>query len=158
MLGFQRSAFIQTSGAIKIRAKNWHDSARIFLLRWGRPDRSLIARGRPFIEAVVMNWFILVVAGLLEIIWAIGLKYTEGYTRLWPTVTTVICLSASFILLGISMKTLPVGTAYAIWVGIGAAGTAKLDIMLFDESAALLKLVSLALICAGVVGLKLAHA
>ncbi|MGA0934367.1 MAG: quaternary ammonium compound efflux SMR transporter SugE [Pseudohongiellaceae bacterium] len=105
-----------------------------------------------------MNWFILVIAGLLEIIWAIGLKYTEGYTRLWPTVTTVICLSASFILLGISMQTLPVGTAYAIWVGIGAAGTAILDIMLFDESAALLKLVSLALICAGVVGLKLAHA
>lgn len=105
-----------------------------------------------------MNWFILVIAGLLEIIWAIGLKYTESYTRLWPTVTTVICLSASFILLGISMKTLPVGTAYAIWVGIGAAGTAILDIMLFDESAALLKLVSLALICAGVVGLKLAHA
>lgn len=105
-----------------------------------------------------MNWVILVIAGLLEIGWAIGLKYTEGYTKLWPTVATVICLAASFLLLGLSLKTLPVGTAYAIWVGIGAAGTAILGIMLFNESAEMLKLASLCLICAGVVGLKLAHA
>lgn len=104
-----------------------------------------------------MNWFILVVAGLFEIGWAIGLKYSEGYTRLWPTVGTVICLAASFFLLGLAMKSLPVGTAYAVWVGIGAAGTAILGIILFNESTELLKLASLGLICVGIVGLKLAH-
>ncbi len=104
-----------------------------------------------------MNWIILVVAGLFEIGWAIGLKYSEGYTKLWPTVGTVICLVSSFLLLGLAMKSLPVGTAYAVWVGIGAAGTAVLGIVLFGESTELLKLVSLGLICAGIVGLKLAY-
>ncbi|MDX2465279.1 MAG: quaternary ammonium compound efflux SMR transporter SugE [Porticoccus sp.] len=105
-----------------------------------------------------MNWFILVTAGFLEIAWAIGLKYTDGFTKLWPTIGTGLSLFASFLLLGFAMKTLPVGTAYAVWVGIGAVGTAILGIVLFDESTEILKLVSLGLICAGIVGLKLAHA
>ncbi|NLD15406.1 MAG: quaternary ammonium compound efflux SMR transporter SugE [Gammaproteobacteria bacterium] len=103
-----------------------------------------------------MSWVILFVAGLLEIGWAIGLKYTDGFTKLWPTVGTVASLVASFLLLGLALKTLPVGTAYAIWVGIGAVGTALLGILLFGESTGVLKLVSLGLICAGIVGLKLA--
>lgn len=104
-----------------------------------------------------MNWIILFIAGLLEIGWAIGLKYTDGFTKLWPTVGTVASLVLSFLLLGLALRTLPVGTAYAIWVGIGAVGTAVLGILLFGESTDVLKLVSLALICAGIVGLKLAH-
>lgn len=105
-----------------------------------------------------MSWIILFVAGLLEIGWAIGLKYTDGFTQLWPTVGTVLSLVASFLLLGIALKSLPVGTAYAIWVGIGAVGTALLGMLLFGESTDVLKLLSLGLICAGIVGLKLAHA
>lgn len=105
-----------------------------------------------------MSWFILFIAGLLEIGWAIGLKYSEGFTKLWPTAWTIFSLAASFLLLGLALKTLPVGTAYAIWVGIGAVGTAILGIVLFGESAGVFKLVSLMLICAGLVGLKLAHA
>jgi quaternary ammonium compound-resistance protein SugE len=104
-----------------------------------------------------MNWFILVLAGLLEIGWAIGLKYSEGFSKLWPSLGTVLALVISLFLLGFAMKSLPVGTAYAVWVGIGAVGTAILGIILFDESADMLKLVSLSLICAGIVGLKLAH-
>lgn len=103
-----------------------------------------------------MNWFILALAGLLEIGWAIGLKYTEGFTRLWPTVGTVLCMVVSLGLLGIAMKSLPVGTAYAIWVGIGAVGTAILGIVLLGESANPMRLISLAVILAGIVGLKLA--
>jgi quaternary ammonium compound-resistance protein SugE len=102
-----------------------------------------------------MNWFILVVAGLLEVVWAVGLKYTEGFTRLWPSVVTVAAMLASITLLGIAMKELPVGTAYAVWVGIGAVGAAVMGIWLFGESASAPKLVSLALIVAGIVGLKL---
>ncbi len=105
-----------------------------------------------------MNWIILFIAGLLEVAWAIGLKYTDGFTKLWPTVGTVFALVASFLLLGLALKTLPVGTAYAIWVGIGSVGTALLGILLFGESANVLKLVSLGLICVGIAGLKLAHA
>ncbi len=105
-----------------------------------------------------MSWIILFVAGLLEIGWAVGLKYSDGFTKLWPTVGTVISLAASFLLLGLALKTLPVGTAYAIWVGIGAVGTAILGMILFGESVDSLKLVSLALICAGIAGLRLAHA
>lgn len=104
-----------------------------------------------------MSWVILVIAGLLEVGWAIGLKYTDGFTRLWPTVATIVALVSSFLLLGLALKSLPVGTAYAIWVGIGAVGTALLGIVLFGESADTLKLVSLGLICAGIAGLKLAH-
>ena len=103
-----------------------------------------------------MNWFILIIAGLFEIAWAIGLKYTEGFTRLWPTVGTVLAMGISVGLLGIAMKSLPVGTAYAVWVGVGAVGTAILGIVLFDESANAGRLVSLALILTGIIGLKLA--
>jgi quaternary ammonium compound-resistance protein SugE len=104
-----------------------------------------------------MNWIILFVAGLFEIGWAIGLKYSDGFTKLWPTIGTIFSMGASFVLLGVALKTLPVGTAYAIWVGIGAVGTALLGILLFNESADTLKLVSLGLICAGIIGLKLAN-
>ena len=103
-----------------------------------------------------MNWFILIIAGLFEIAWAIGLKYTEGFTRLWPTVGTVLAMGISVGLLGIAMKSLPVGTAYAVWVGVGAVGTAILGSVLFGESANAGRLVSLALILAGIIGLKLA--
>ncbi len=103
-----------------------------------------------------MNWLILVTAGLFEIAWAIGLKYTDGFTRLWPTVGTVLSMLISLGLLGIAMKSLPVGTAYAVWVGVGAVGTAILGILLLEESANIGRLLSLALIVAGIVGLKLA--
>jgi quaternary ammonium compound-resistance protein SugE len=103
-----------------------------------------------------MQWFVLVLAGLLEIGWAIGLKYTEGFTRLWPSVFTVLAMIVSLGLLGVAMKSLPVGTAYAVWMGIGAAGTVILGIVLFDESTSLLRLASVALILLGVIGLKLA--
>ncbi len=103
-----------------------------------------------------MSWFILVLAGLFEIGWAVGLKYTEGFTRLWPTVGTVLSMVISLGLLGIAIKSLPVGTAYAVWVGVGAVGTAILGIVLLGESASPMRLLSLALIVAGIVGLKLA--
>lgn len=103
-----------------------------------------------------MNWFILIIAGLFEIGWAIGLKYTEGFTRLWPSVGTVLAMIISMVLLGITMKSLPVGTAYAVWVGVGAVGTVILGIILFGESADTLRILSLGLILAGIIGLKLA--
>jgi quaternary ammonium compound-resistance protein SugE len=103
-----------------------------------------------------MAWIILVCAGLFEVAWAIGLKYTDGYTRLWPTAGTVAAMIISVGLLGVAMKTLPVGTAYAVWVGVGAVGTAALGIVLFGEAASAGRLVSLALIIAGIVGFKLA--
>ncbi|RBP52746.1 quaternary ammonium compound efflux SMR transporter SugE [Arenicella xantha] len=104
-----------------------------------------------------MSWFILSVAGLLEVGWAIGLKYTEGFSKFWPTVGTVFALVSSVLLLGIAMRALPVGTAYAVWVGIGAIGTATLGIILFNEPADILKILSLGFILIGIVGLKLAH-
>jgi len=103
-----------------------------------------------------MAWAILIVAGLFEIAWAIGLKYTEGFTRPWPSVLTGMSMVASVVLLGVAMKSLPVGTSYAVWVGVGAVGTAILGIVLFGESASAGRLVSLGLIVAGIVGLKLA--
>jgi quaternary ammonium compound-resistance protein SugE len=103
-----------------------------------------------------MNWVILVVAGLFEIGWAVGLKYTEGFTRVWPTVGTVLSMVISLGLLGVAMKSLPMGTAYAIWVGVGAVGTVILGIVLLGESAHPLRLISLALIVAGIIGLKFA--
>jgi quaternary ammonium compound-resistance protein SugE len=102
-----------------------------------------------------MAWVLLLVAGLFEVGWAIGLKYTEGFTRVWPSVFTLAAMAASVVLLGMAMKSLPVGTAYAIWVGVGAVGTALLGIILFGESANTGRLISLALIVAGIVGLKL---
>lgn len=103
-----------------------------------------------------MGWVILTVAGLFEVGWAIGLKYTDGFTRLWPTVGTILSMVISLGLLGIAMKSLPVGTAYAIWVGVGAVGTVLLGIVLFGEPANAARLISVALIVAGIVGLKLA--
>lgn len=103
-----------------------------------------------------MAWVILTIAGLFEVGWAIGLKYTEGFTRLWPTIGTVLSMIVSLWLLGIAMKSLPVGTAYAIWVGVGAVGTVVLGIALLGEPANTARLLSVALIIAGIVGLKLA--
>jgi quaternary ammonium compound-resistance protein SugE len=102
-----------------------------------------------------MAWVLLVIAGLFEVGWAIGLKYTEGFTRLWPTVGTLAAMAISLGLLGLAMKSLPVGTSYAVWVGVGAVGTAILGIVLLGESANAGRLLSLALIVAGIVGLKL---
>ena len=102
-----------------------------------------------------MNWFILVVAGLFEVGWAVGLKYTEGFTRPLPTVLTIAAMIISLGLLGVALKTLPVGSAYGIWVGVGAVGTAIVGILLFDETVSTLKFVSLVLLVAGIVGLKL---
>jgi quaternary ammonium compound-resistance protein SugE len=103
-----------------------------------------------------MNWILLVVAGLFEIGWAIGLKYTDGFTRLWPSVWTVAAMVISLALLGLALKTIPVGTGYAVWTGVGAAGTAILGIVLFAEPATALRLGCIGLIVAGIVGLKLA--
>lgn len=103
-----------------------------------------------------MPWIILALAGLLEVGWAIGLKYTEGFTRLWPSVGTIAAMAISLVLLGTAVKSLPVGTAYAVWVGIGAVGTVILGIVLFDEPLNALRAGSVALIVAGLVGLKLA--
>ncbi len=103
-----------------------------------------------------MEWIILVLAGLFETGWAIGLKYTASFTRFWPTVGPVAAMVVSLGLLGVAMKSLPVGTSYAVWVGVGAFGTAILGIMLLGESASIGRLISLGLIIAGIVGLKLA--
>jgi len=103
-----------------------------------------------------MAWILLVLAGLFEVGWAIGLKYTDGFTRLWPTVGTLAAMAISLGLLGVAMKSLPVGTSYAVWVGVGAVGTAILGIVLLGEPAGVGRLVSLGLIVAGIVGLKLA--
>lgn len=104
-----------------------------------------------------MSWFLLVLAGLFEIGWAIGLKYTDGFTRLWPTIFTVSSMAISVFLLGLAVKQLPIGTAYGVWVGIGAMGTAIAGIILLGEAVSLLKIASLVLILLGVLGLKLAH-
>ena len=102
-----------------------------------------------------MAWFYLLLAGLLEVGWAIGLKYTQGFSRLWPSVGTVACMVVSFAFLSLALKTLPVGTAYAVWTGIGAVGTAVLGMVLLGESRDTARIVCLVLIVAGIVGLKL---
>lgn len=102
-----------------------------------------------------MAWVVLVVAGIFEVGWAIGLKYSEGFTKLWPSLGTTAAMVVSLGLLGVAMKSLPVGTAYAVWVGVGAVGTAVLGIVLFGESANAGRLLSLTLIVAGIIGLKL---
>jgi quaternary ammonium compound-resistance protein SugE len=103
-----------------------------------------------------MAWLYLLIAGLLEVGWAIGLKYTEGFSRLWPSLATIAAMILSLGFLGLALKTLPVGTAYAIWTGIGAVGTAMLGIYLFAEPATAMRLACIGLIVAGIVGLKLA--
>ena len=102
-----------------------------------------------------MAWFMLFIAGLMEIGWAIGLKYTEGFTRLVPSVLTLAAMLISIVLLGLALKTLPVGTAYAVWTGIGAVGTAILGIVLLRNPATMARLTSIGLIVADIVGLKL---
>jgi quaternary ammonium compound-resistance protein SugE len=101
-----------------------------------------------------MAWMLLIVAGLLEICWAIGLKYSEGFTRLWPSVGTIVAMVASFVFLSQALKTIPVGTGYAVWTGIGAAGTAILGMILFAESTSAMKVISLLCIILGIIGLK----
>ena len=102
-----------------------------------------------------MAWTILFAAGLLEVVWAIGLKYTQGFSRLLPSILTLASMAGSIILLGMALRTLPIGTAYAVWTGIGAVGTALLGIVLFGEPATALRLACIGLIVAGIGGLKL---
>jgi len=102
-----------------------------------------------------MAWLYLLIAGLFEVAWAIGLKYTDGFTRLIPSIWTVVSMAVSFLFLSLALKTLPVGTAYAVWTGIGAVGTAALGIYLFGEPATAARLASMGLIVAGIIGLKL---
>lgn len=102
-----------------------------------------------------MPWLYLILAGLLEIGWAVGLKYTNGFTRLWPSLGTAALMAASFFLLALSLKSIPMGTAYAVWTGIGAAGTAALGMIFFNEPREVARVVCLVLIVAGTVGLKL---
>jgi quaternary ammonium compound-resistance protein SugE len=102
-----------------------------------------------------MSWIYLFFAGLFEIGWAVGLKYTYGFTRLWPSVGTVAAMAVSLFLLGLALRSLPLGTAYAIWTGIGTIGTAILGIALFSEPADALRLMCIGMIAAGIIGLKL---
>jgi quaternary ammonium compound-resistance protein SugE len=103
-----------------------------------------------------MNWSILFLAGLLEVAWAIGLRHSAGFTRPLPSLLTLLAMAISFYLLSLALRTLPLGTAYAVWVGIGAVGTAVAGMLLFDEPASPLKLISLVLVVAGIAGLRLA--
>ena len=104
-----------------------------------------------------LPWLYLAVAGLFEVGWAIGLKYTEGFTRPLPTLLTICAMLVSLALLGLAMKELPLGTAYAIWTGVGAVGTVIAGIIVFGESMALLRLASVSLVVCGLIGLKLSH-
>jgi quaternary ammonium compound-resistance protein SugE len=104
-----------------------------------------------------MAWVTLVIAGFLEIGWAVGLKYTNGFTRLWPTVGTAVALVASMVLLGLAVRTLPLGTAYAVWTGIGTVGTAILGMVLLGEPVTMLRVIFIGLIVCGILGLKAVH-
>jgi len=103
-----------------------------------------------------MAWIYLFIAGILEVVWAIGLKYTEGFSKLWPSVVTVTAMAVSFYFLAQALKTLPVGTGYAVWTGIGAVGTAILGMAFFSDSISPGRIISIALIVGGIIGLKLA--
>lgn len=105
-----------------------------------------------------MDWFLLLLAGLLEVGWAVGLKYTDGFTRPWPTVLTLIGLAASMVCLALAVRSIPIGTGYAVWTGIGAVGTVILGIVLFDESRAAARVLFIAVILIGIVGLKVTAA
>jgi quaternary ammonium compound-resistance protein SugE len=101
-----------------------------------------------------MAWVYIIIAGIFEVTWAVGLKYSLGFTRLWPSLGTAIAMLASIYFLNVAVKTLPVGTAYAVWTGIGAVGTALMGIILFDEPKAVVRLLCIMLVVVGVVGLK----
>lgn len=116
--------------------------------------RNELASNSNLIQNRAMAWNCLIIAGILEIGWAIGLKYTEGFSRLWPSVATVCAMIASFALLSIALKTIPVGTGYAVWTGIGAAGTAIIGMAFLGESRETLRILCVLLIIAGVLGLK----
>lgn len=105
-----------------------------------------------------MAWIVLTLAGLLEIGWAVGLKHTEGFSRLWPSLLTVAAMVASVVLLGVALKSLPLGTAYAVWTGIGTVGTALLGMALYGEPTGATRLLCIAAIVGGIAGLKLLHA
>ena len=105
-----------------------------------------------------MSWLFLFVAGLLEVVWAVGLKYTDGFTRLWPTLGTLLAMTASVAFLGLALRTIPLGTGYAIWTGIGAVGVAIAGMILFGESRQILRILCILTIVAGIVGLKLLSA
>lgn len=102
-----------------------------------------------------MVWLIVIFAGLLEIVWAVGLRYTDGFTRLWPSVGTLLAMGVSFFLLSLAMRTLPTGTVYAVWVGIGAVGTVVFGVLFLGEPASLPRIISILLIILGIIGLKL---
>jgi quaternary ammonium compound-resistance protein SugE len=102
-----------------------------------------------------MPWFILFIAGLFEVVWAVGLKYTEGWTKLWPSVFTVIAMVASFYLLSVALKAIPMGTAYAVWTGVGTIGTVIFGIIYFKEPTDILRMVCILLIITGIVGLRI---
>jgi quaternary ammonium compound-resistance protein SugE len=122
----------------------------------GRPRSSIFTAGTPLANPLFeMPWFYLVLAGLTEIAWAIGLKYTHGWTRLWPSLFTASLMIVSFALLSQALKNLPIGTAYAVWTGIGAVGTALTGILIFGEPKTAFRLLCIALILAGIIGLKL---
>ncbi len=118
-------------------------------LRWNAPHETA------YPTTIVMAWIYLLIAGCLEIGWAIGLKYSEGWSRFWPSVLTLVTMIASFYCLALAVKEIPIGTGYAIWTGIGAVGTATLGILLFAEPVSAMRIVCMALIIAGIVGLKL---
>ena len=102
-----------------------------------------------------MIWIIVLVAGLLEVVWAIGLRYTDGFTHFWPSIATLLVMALSFFLLSLAMRSLPLGTVYAVWVGIGAVGTAVVGILFLGEPASLVRILSIMLIVLGITGLKI---
>jgi len=104
-----------------------------------------------------MSWFYLFIAGLFEVVWAVGLKYTDGFTKLYPSIITIIGMICSFLLLSLSLKNLPIGTAYAVWTGIGAVGTVIYGIIYFNEPATAIRLFCIMLIIAAILGLKITH-
>src|ERR1700733_13939077 len=122
----------------------------------GRPCAPQSHRGRPrFSTGVLMSWFLLLIAGLLEVAWAAGLKTSEGFTRLWPSVFTIVTATGSFVLLAMAMRQLPLGTAYAVWTGIGAVGAFIFGIVMMGEALTAARVASAALIVIGLIGLKL---
>jgi quaternary ammonium compound-resistance protein SugE len=142
------------------KARSWFDPVVILatLVAPGREDdfASLDSiQGRPWQLPTIMPWILLIIASLFEVAWAVGLKFTDGFTRLWPTIGTVAALLISVALLGSAAKSLPIGTAYAVWTGLGAAGTVICGIIFLGDPATVARLICAGLILAGVIGLKM---